>query len=143
MMEKLCLRGKNMHRTSSYNELFDRYWQWLLERFRNEIRVEYSPREVSPGKGNMRRVEYVDEKIMLLRETKETTSRIHQSKCLRTELRDDFWKLYQDPEVDNKLLPVLRKQYHIKNLVEFKRHMFEEFREFAGNPPDSRPAITK
>ena len=122
-----------MNRTSSYDELFARYWQWLLERFRNGERFEYAPREVSPGKGNPRRVEYMDEEVIRLRET---TSRGLLGTCLMTQLRDDFWKLCQDPEVENKPLSMLRQQHGIKNFVEFKRHMFEEFRQFASGSPD-------
>jgi len=121
-------RENKMNRISVYNELFDKYWQSLLERFRDGERLEYSPREVSPGKGNARRIEYADERMIVLRET---TPRGHQSICLRTELRDDFWKLYQDPDVAVKSLPLLRRQHGIKNLVEFKRHLFQDFRDFA------------
>ncbi len=117
--------GDNLNRTSSYDERFARYWQCLLERFRNGTRLEYAPKEISPGKGNSRHVEGMDEGTMWLRET---APRGGQSKCLMTELRDDFWKLSQDPDVENKALPSLRQQHGIKNLIEFKRHMFEEFR---------------
>src|SRR5262249_41250119 len=61
--------------------------------------------------------------------------------CLMTQLRDDFWKLCQDPEVENKPLSLLRQQHGIKNFVEFKRHMFEEFRQFARGLPDLQSAL--
>jgi hypothetical protein len=127
-----------MNRTLSYDELLARYWQWLLERFRQGTTLEYSPREVSPGKGNPRRVEYMDEEVIRLRKT---TSRGLHGTCLMTQLRDEFWKLCQDPEVENKPLSLLRQQYGIKNFVEFKRHMFEEFRQFARGSPDLQSAL--
>lgn len=120
-----------------FDELFARYWQWLLDRFRSGTRLEYSPKDESPGKGNPRCVEDMDEGKMQLRETR--AGRRH-SECLMTELRDDFRKLSQDPEVDHQKVRVLGRKHDIKNWVEFKRHMFEEFRQFTRGLPDLQPA---
>src|SRR5712691_7869584 len=105
-----------MSHTLSYEDLFERYWQWLLQEFRSGRLHEYSPVD-----GNRRRVEYMDSWTIKLRET---TSRGAPSECSMIELREDFRKLSEDPEVNAKGVKALRKQHGIKDLAEFKRDMF-------------------
>lgn len=121
-----------------FNEIFDGYWEWLLGKF-NSLK-EGKQIFYSPIKGNTRYVKSMNREVIKLLEkkAKRGSSAAHSGSTYKNELRDDFYKLCHDPKIiirdsQNRIKGVkeLRERHNIKNLAEFKRHMFEEFEEFA------------
>lgn len=116
-----------------FNELFDKYWRWLRNRFNslgNGRRIFYSPMN-----GNSRYIESMNHEIIKM---KEASERSFGGEAKKNELQEDFYKLCCDPEIgirdsQNRIKEIrkLAKKHDIKNLVEFKREIFEEFEEFA------------
>lgn len=76
----------------SFGRLFDEYWRYVLARFERGDAVEYRPKLVGEGKGNIRRVREMNASEMWLAET---STRGANSHCTRNELREDFWRLTQ------------------------------------------------
>nr|WP_290226606.1 HNH endonuclease [Trichocoleus desertorum] len=121
-----------------FNELFDEYWKWLLDRFKSL--KEGGQICYGPINGNTRYVKSINREVIELLEKKAKRGRSdsHRSPVDRNKLRDDFYKLCHDPEVtirdpQNRIKEIRRisKRHDIENFAEFKREMFEEFEKFA------------
>jgi len=135
----------DMAHTSSYDELFTRFWQHLLDEFRSGTRWVYSPLHVGPGVGNTRCVKHMDDGMICLLETKvrSNNTKANCCKCSKDKLWEEFRTVFQDPQ---KPLPIkanrLRARYGVDkswfvNWVEFKRDLFERFKEFVAQQRDT------
>jgi hypothetical protein len=102
-----------------FQAAFKRFWAFLTEERANRREVIYS----SYG-GNPRRITRIAGDVIYL---VETTKRAGASSCTRIELRNDFAQLVNDPNWRNSSLQQVRAKHGIKNLVEFKRDMFDHF----------------
>lgn len=103
----------------SFDTKFSAFWDRLKAELISSRTVVFSPHL-----GNPRRVCAVDDDVVRL---VETTDRSGVSVCTRNELHQDFWKLVNDPNWRSDPLPIIRARHGIRNLVEFKRAMFERF----------------
>ncbi|MBD2123468.1 HNH endonuclease [Trichocoleus sp. FACHB-262] len=121
-----------------FNEIFDEYWKWLLGKF-NSLK-EGKQIFYRPINGNTRYVKSMNREVIELLEKKAKRGSLnpHPGSTDKNELRDDFYKLCHDPKIiirdsQNRIKGIkeLRERHDIENLAEFKRHMFEEFEEFA------------
>lgn len=106
---------------AAFQAAFKRFWVALMEE-------RSSGREVifTPHSGNPRRITRITSEMVYLAET---TERAGASNCGRIELRSDFAKLVRDPTWRNTSLKDVRSRHGIKNLIEFKRDMFERFEQ--------------
>lgn len=111
----------------TFQAAFRRFWAFLIEERSNGREVVFAPHD-----GNPRRITRIAGDVMYL---VETTKRAGGSSCTRIELRNDFAKLVSDPGWRSLSLQDVRIRHGIKNLVEFKRDMFESFECEFLHPP--------
>jgi len=77
-----------------FNELFDKYWRWLFNKFSSlgeGKRIFYSPMN-----GNSRYIESINHEII---KVKEVSERSFDGEAKKNELQEDFYKLCCDPEI--------------------------------------------
>lgn len=110
-----------------FHVAFKRFWEWIMEELSARREVLFTPH-----RGNPRRVSCITSDILYL---VETTERGGGSQCGRIELRNDFIKLANDTNLRSDSLQNIRRRHGIRNFVEFKRDMFEQFERRFLAPP--------
>ena len=107
-----------------FERQFFAFWKHLLGRHQSGEKLSFAPKSTGAGIGNVRRVvDMTASEIHLLED-----GRGYKSSATSAELEEDFWALAQEPDFDRASLVELQKRLGIRNLVEFKRDMCEQFR---------------
>lgn len=109
---------------AEFDQRFSAFWKHLLELHRSGEKLSFAPRSTGAGIGNVRRViDMTPSEVHLLED-----GRGNNSMATRAQIEEDFWALAQEPDFDRASVAELRKRFGIKNFVEFKRDMYEQFR---------------